>query len=126
MKRGETVRGITHNIMVNGPMTLADLSAALGKHKSYVHPVIARMMKPTTKPAMPKRLYVVQYVYDQEGMRKYPRAMYALGEGPDAPHPGRNKNAKREYLQRKRAHQTTNSVFNLAGAVLHGNFQINF
>lgn len=126
-KRGEVVQAITEQLRVNGTMTLADLCAALGRDKSLVNPVITRMMKPTTKPAMPKRVYIAEYVYDQEGMRQYPRPMYALGKGPNAIKPMRDTKAvQKRYRARKLSRSTTNSVFNLAGAMKRGAFRINF
>jgi len=126
MKRGDVVRAITEQLKINGTMTLADLSAALGKDKSYLHPVLARMTRPTTRPMLPKRVYITEYIFDQEGMRKYPRPVYALGSYPDARKPERNvKQVRKEYRERKRMKQLTTSVFNL-GALKRGQFQINF
>ena len=126
MKRGDVVRAITEQLKINGMMTLADLCAVIGKDKNYLQPVLARMGKPTTRPMLPKRVYIAEYVFDQEGMRKYPRPLYALGPYPDAVKPERDvKQIKREYRARKRMKQTTNSVFNL-GANQRGQVQIHF
>ena len=126
-KRGEIVQAITEQLKTNGMMTLADLCVALGRDKNLVHPVIARMQKPTTRPAMPKRVYIAEYVYDQEGMKPYPRPVYALGRAPDAIKPERDTKAvQKRYRARKLSRNTTNSVFNLAGAMKRGTFQISF
>ena len=126
-KRGEVVQAITDQLKTNGMMTLADLCLALGRDKNLVHPVLARMQKPTTKPAMPKRVYIAEYVYDQEGMKPYPRPLYALGRCQDAVKPERDTKAvQRKYRYNKRLRSSANSVFNLAGAMKRGQFQINF
>ena len=126
-KRGEVVQAITDQLKTNGMMTLADLCEALGRDKNLVHPVLARMQKPTTKPAMPKRVYIAEYVYDQEGMKPYPRPLYALGRCQDAVKPERDTKAvQKRYRARRLSRATTNSVFNLAGAMKRGTFQINF
>ena len=74
MKRGDVVRAITDQLKTNGMMTLADLCAALGREKNLVQPVLARMLKPTTRPMLPKRIHIAEYVYDQEGMKQIGRA----------------------------------------------------
>ena len=127
MTRGTVVQAITDQLKTNGMMTLADLCVALGREKHLLQPVLARMMKPTTKPRMPKRVYIAEYVYDQEGMKRYPRPLYALGSFPDARKPARDtKQVQRRYRARRLALRTTNSVFNLAGAMKRGAFQIVF
>ena len=62
MKRGAIVQAITEQLKTNGMMTLADLCKALGRDKQLLHPVLARMMKPTTRPMLPKRVYIAEYV----------------------------------------------------------------
>ena len=127
MKRGAIVQAITEQLKTNGLMTLADLCKALGRDKQLLQPVLARMMKPTTRPMLPKRVYIAEYVYDQEGMKRYPRPLYALGNYPDAKKPERDtKLNQRRYRARKLSRRTTNSVFNLAGAMKRGQFQIAF
>lgn len=127
MKRGEVVRAITEQLRLNGMMTLADLCVALGREKHLLQPVLARMLKPTTRPMLPKRVYIAEYVYDQEGMKRYPRPLYALGNFPDAKKPERDtKLTQKRFRQRRLSLRTTNSVFNLAGAMKRGQFQIAF
>jgi len=70
------------------------------------------MTKPGRK--LPKRLYIKSYVYDQEGERFYPRAVYDLGDKPDAKKPKSDKlKVKRRYIARRKMRYATNSVFNL-------------
>ena len=127
MKRGDVVRAITDQLKTNGMMTLADLCVALGRDKNLVQPVLSRMLKPTTRPMLPKRIHIAEYVYDQEGMKRYPRPLYALGNFPDAKKPERDTKAvQKRFRQRRLSLRTTNSVFNLAGATKRGQFQIAF
>ena len=52
---------------------------------------------------------------DHKNQRRYPRALYELGAGPNARKPKPDPNArKREYEARKKSILKTSSVFNLA------------
>lgn len=124
-KRGDVVRAITQQLEINGLMTLADLVVATGLEKNSLWAVLRRMSAPTIKPAMPKRVYIAEWVYDQEGQKRYPRPLYGLGSGPDAKRPVADRRAnKQRYVQRKRTRMATNSVFNLAGVIKRGTFEI--
>lgn len=113
--RGDTVRRIMYGLAEEGPMTLQDLVRLTGVEKEILHTVLRPMMRPTKRPAYPKRIYICQWVYDQEGQKRYPRPMYALGNFPDAERPvaDRKANDKRRR-DKRRVMRTTNSVFNLA------------
>lgn len=110
---GHTVREITRLLTELGPMTTAELCRELGQTRMYVSSVIARMRKKTA--LTPKRVYIKTYIDEDESCRKYPRAVYALGDKEDARRKPYDVNKyKREYNARKRMLNTTNSVFNLA------------
>lgn len=66
-------------------------------------------------PKRPQRVHIIQWVYDHPGQRKYPRAVYALGPGPNVKKPKSDQLAlKRAYEARKKSILKTSSVFNLA------------
>jgi hypothetical protein len=93
-------------------MTAMELAEYLGIARYDAHAVLNRMNK-RTKAGL-KRIYVVRYIYDHDGARKYPRPVYAIGDKPDAKKPKANQLAvKREYYARLKSRTTMNSVFNL-------------
>lgn len=111
-KRGEVVRAILRMLDEEGPMTRAEICKRLGREKDEIAAVVTRLNKRT--PVSGKRIYVKEYVYDMEGERRYPRAVYALGPLKDAPKPKPDpKEVKRRYWARAQAKLRTNSVFNL-------------
>lgn len=96
-----------------GPMTRNEIDECLGTHKNQTARLISECMKDT--PTFGRRVYIKSWVMDHHGERMYPRAVYALGDGKDAPRPIKDTKAvqKRSRDKIKRLHQT-NSVFNLA------------
>jgi hypothetical protein len=113
MKYGQIVSQILQALKYYGPMTRIEICDALNTTRKSVSAVMTRLNR--TSPRSPKRVYVKSYVYDHEGQRYYPRAVYDLGDKPDAKPPGANPVAARKrYLQRKKMLNTANSVFNLA------------
>lgn len=113
--RGDTVKKIMRGLIEEGPMTLQDLVRLTGIDKTILHTVLRPMMRPTKRPAYPKRIYICQWVYDQEGQKRYPRPMYAIGDRPDAPRPVADPKANdKRRRDKRRILRTTNSVFHLA------------
>lgn len=113
MKYGQIVSQILQALKDYGPMTRIEICDALNTTRKSVSAVMTRLNR--TSPRSPKRVYVKSYVYDHEGQRYYPRAVYDLGDKPDAKPPGADPVAARKrYLQRKKLRNTANSVFNLA------------
>lgn len=110
-----TVRKLLWALAEEGPMTLQDMVRLTGKPKECVYALLTKMLRPTIKPAGPKRIYICQWVYDQEGQKRYPRPMYALGQAADAPRPVADKKANdKRRRDKRRVMLTMNSVFNLA------------
>lgn len=110
---GNTVERIAYTLRDQGPMTLSELCDELGQARGDVSAVVTRMRRDLK--TMPKRVYVSHYVYDMEGERRYPRAVYALGGQKDASKPKPNrKEVRRRSDAKRRIINTTNSVFNLA------------
>ena len=113
--RGDTVKKIMRGLVEEGPMTMQDMTRLTGKDKTILSPILRKMLRPTKIPAGPKRIYICQWVYDQEGQKRYPRRMYAIGDKPDAPRPVSDRKAnEKRYRDKLRSIKTTNSVFNLA------------
>lgn len=99
-----------------GPMTQAELGELLGLDRFGAAALVNVLRRPLK--TIPKRIHIVKWVTDHPGQRSYPRAVYALGEGKDAPRPRRDhKKVKRRYEQNKRARMKMSSVFRL-GAYL--------
>jgi len=95
-----------------GPMTRKELCDHLDIDRGIGAAIANRMARPSA--TMPKRVHIASYVYDQEGQRRYPRAVYAIGDCPDAKRPKPDKaDNKRRYVQAKVAKYKMNSVFNM-------------
>lgn len=95
-----------------GPMTRAEICKHMGRQKDEIAAVISRLHK--RSPRAGKRIYIQSYAYDQEGERYYPRAVYALGDKPDAKRPKSDPlEIKRRYWARSQLKLKANSVFNL-------------
>lgn len=109
---GETSTKILQIVTEFGPMTRQEVCVHLDTDRMYVSAIITRMTKDTPKAG--KRLYVQSYVYDSEGQKRYPRAVYAAGSLPDAKRPKPDvKETRRRYRTNLRKRMTGNSVFNL-------------
>ena len=112
LNRGQRVIDTTAAIVEFGEITAMELAEYLGITRYDAHAVLNRMSKRTK--AGVKRIHVVRYTYDHDGARKYPRAVYAMGDKPDAKKPKADQLAvKREYYARLKSRMTMNSVFNL-------------
>ena len=91
-------------------MTAAELCNAVGR----THKQGAKAVSLLTKPSklLPKRAYVYSYTFDGVGERRYPRAVYALGDKRDNPKPKPDPTAtKRRWRESKQAR--VNSVWSL-------------
>lgn len=114
MKRawGQTTEHILALLASLGPMTRSEICRQLGLPRKDCSAIVSRLMKPTLRPPGPRRLHIVAYVHDEEGQRRYPRALYGLGDGPDARAPGPDpKGAKRRYVAARKLRVA--SVFHL-------------
>lgn len=85
--------------------------ADIGRYDA--HAVLNRMAKRTK--AGVKRLYVADWTHEHDDARRYPRAVFKLGDRPDKPKPKPN---IKENRRRSEAHRNKtlrmNSVFNMA------------
>lgn len=95
------------------PMTRAELCEFTGIDHNVIAPVVTRMSK--SSPQRPQRIHIKTYIDDLDGMKRYPRAVFALGKGINAKKPKRDPRAnKRRYLQNLTSKMRCTSVFNLA------------
>lgn len=109
---GSTVKRIEQLLAERGPMTRVELEDALNLDHRRIASIVSRMVKPTK--TMPKRIYIKSWVYDHEGQRYYPRALYALGDKKNTPKPKPNPaEVRRRYDQKVKMMMTSNSIFNM-------------
>lgn len=112
VERGAIVKEIMRLLDEEGPMTRAEICKRLGRPKDEIAAVVSRLNK--RSPVAGRRIYVREYVYDMEGERTYPRALYAIGDKPNAKRPvSDKKEIKRRYWARSQLKKKANSVFNL-------------
>ena len=112
---GSTVQQITTLIMQLGPLTREEICVHLNMDRMNVSAVISRMNKASV--ATPKRLRITGYTSDSEVSRRYPRAIYDLGDKPDAKKLNRKANrreSRKRYDKKRAVINTMNFVFNLA------------
>ena len=76
------------------------------------HAVLGRMSK-RTKDGL-KRLYVADWTYEHDDARRYPRAIFMIGDKPDKkkPKPNITDNSRRHEQSKNRMYRM-NSVFNM-------------
>jgi hypothetical protein len=111
---GSTVARITACLETYGPMTRSEICFHLDMDRMNCSAVITRMAKAGAK--TPKRIHISGYTHDSEHGRCYPRAIYDLGDKPDAKKMNRQENrreARRRSDKRRAVHNTMNFVFNL-------------
>lgn len=110
---GDSVANILRLLGEVGPMTRAEICQQLGGvDRMNISAIVTRMNRPSK--TIPKRIHIARYVFDHEAKKRYPRAVYALGDAPDAKRPKPNPNAnKRRYQEGLKLRMTANSVFNL-------------
>jgi hypothetical protein len=109
---GVTVSRVEWALTEYGALTRAQLQDVLGLEGNQISRVVSRMSK-RGKDGV-KRISIKAWVYDHDAARRYPRAVYALGDRKNAPRPraSRAETVKR-YREKKKALNTMNFVFNL-------------
>lgn len=85
--------------------------ADIGRYDA--HAVLNRMAKRTK--AGVKRIYVADWTYEHDDARRYPRAVFMVGDKPDKrkPKPDVRENRRRSETKRNKTLRM-NSVFNMA------------
>jgi|TARA_R110000823_G_scaffold302684_1_gene423937 hypothetical protein len=93
-----------------GPMTSVEICHNIGTTKQKSGAILGRLMRAgVTKP---KRIYICGWTHDAEGARRYPRAIYALGDKKDKPAP-RPSPAENQRRYKAKKSKMVNSVFQL-------------
>jgi hypothetical protein len=111
---GSTVADIVKVLEEYGPLTRSEICYHIGLDRMNCSAVITRMSKASVK--MPKRIHISGYTHDSETGRRYPRAIYDLGDKPDAKKLNRKalrRDTRKRYDQKRALINTTNFVFNL-------------
>ena len=113
---GEVTTKIIVALSKFGPMTAIEIAFKTGLPSNSINAVLSRMS--TDTPRIPKRLYICDWQREIPGQRNILRAVYEIGDKPDAkrPKPLTSLESTRNYRARKRARTRTNSVFNI-GAI---------
>lgn len=93
-----------------GPMTTVEICAAIGTTKIKSGAILGRLMKASV--TKPKRVYIYGWVQDAEGARRYPRAIYAIGDKKDKPAPVPSPAENQRRYKAKKS-KRVNSVFQL-------------
>ena len=111
-KKPGYVQAVLDALKDYGPMTMQDLMVVTNQSKASCSRTVCSLNREW--PRTPKRVYIKAWVYDQEGQKRYPRAVYALGDRWDAAKPERdNRATQKRSRDKKRLLSAVNSVFNL-------------
>ena len=110
LEYGVVVAKIERLLNQHGELSGAEICSELNMTRNQVGAVISRMRKPL--PTMPQRIYRVRYIHDHEGQRRYPRAVYALGDLPDAKKPISSEKVNRKRYDKNKKMKVS-SVFQL-------------
>lgn len=112
-KTGNTQR-ILRMLAELGPMTRLEICRELEPNAQNISSLVSALLR--EQPCNPRRVHISGWICEIEGGRRYPRAIYALGDKPDAKRPRPMKRA--EIVARYRAalcaKYRANSVFHLA------------
>lgn len=104
-----SIRQRIMELLEEGPMTMRELAEAIGVEPDVVKGYIGSLRQRT-----PGVLYIHSYRRDEDGGRLYPRALWALGNSPDAKRP--KPLPRSEYNRRGKAKMKTRvaSIFHVA------------
>jgi len=96
-----------------GQLTAQELADYTDMSRYDAHAVLTRVNKRTK--AGEKRIHIVKWTYIHDDARRYPRAVYGLGDKLDAkkPKPNIKENRRRSEAKRNTTFRM-NSVFNMA------------
>jgi hypothetical protein len=112
-KTGNTQR-ILRMLDELGPMTRLEICRELEPNAQNISSLVSALLR--EQPRNPRRIHISGWTFEIEGERHYPRAIYALGDRPDAkrPRPLSRTEIVARYRAALRTKYQTNSVFNLA------------
>lgn len=116
-RRVGTTEAILKALAELGPMTRAEICRELGSSAVNVSALVSNLTRDL--PNTPRRAHIREWIYDMEGQRPYPRAVYALGDKPNAkkPRPKKRTEVVNSYRARRKAKYRNSSVFNLASNI---------
>ena len=118
MKQIGTVQLILEALRDYGPMTRVDLEQLLGLTKAQTSRLMSCIIFESAR--RPQRAHIQNFIYDQEGQKPYPRAVYAFGPGANAKRPKRDSPAVQRKSRLKRKNIISmNSVFNMAMGIAY-------
>jgi len=103
-----------------GPMTRGEMCAHLRLTRQECAAIFSRLTRPQLRPPGPRRVHVFAWVYDgDDGERRYPRAVYAIGDAPDKPKPRSNSKANRKRYRINKKGRSLSAVFEINRSVPH-------
>ena len=96
-----------------GPLTRAEIGQQLGIDRYNISAIVTRLLRGGKTTG--RRVHISDWLTQVKGERRYPRALIALGDGPDARKPPREAKAtvRKRSNDKRRARNTMNFVFNL-------------
>lgn len=98
-----------------GPMTKVAIAKELGLESSQLGGTITNLMKRCVRPKRPRQIHIASWTDEHDGERCYPRAVYAIGNKPDAEQPAVDPSVRRKVARAKRIQlERAVSVFSLA------------
>lgn len=81
---GDLTSTVLRTLEERGPMTCSQLSGVVGQPTKVVATVLGRLVEGGR---FGQRAHIPQFTMEQEGGRRYPRAIYAAGPGVNATKP---------------------------------------
>lgn len=103
---------MTRLLAEHGPMTAREIAAELGVSPEYVRGSLGRAKAD-------KQIHIKAWRRDEDGGRLYPRAIWAAGDGRDAPKPPKLTKLDYNRRHRQRKARAVSSVWQLGRAVDH-------
>jgi hypothetical protein len=113
MNTGSHILKIWEALAEFGKITAQEFAdyADIGRYDA--HAALNKMNKRTK--AGVKRIYIADWTYEHDDARRYPRAVFMVGDKPDKPRPKSNLRENRRRSEAKRNKTLRmNSVFNMA------------
>lgn len=114
---GDIPAAIENTLRDFGPLTLPEIILHVPGTPNDVRKALQRMIQPNRQrhPVGQRRAHVSGWTRDAEGVRPYPRAIYALGHGENKPKPKAKprRDVVRDWYARSTRRTTHNFVFNL-------------
>ena len=110
-KHSFVTKAILDAIERDGPMTRKQVCRAIGRDRQEVASVVSRLSKPLK--TMPKRLFICDWVNDDEGEKTFPRAVYDIGDRPNKKRPPLKSNTQHQREYRLKKKLKVSSIFDL-------------